>query len=221
MPMIALASPADIRALARRFQVPYNKDDPRNSLEAVCALVLNEYTDKEFKKLSYSEANRIAVLGEAITEGALYVGKKNNLPLDPRIRPLITELVSSGTIGNKEIFLALSKTDIHYDKMVVQVMTRSVRLAITGNASPKGNTRPLRTIVKEIMADGAGFIEQRHIVREVARLKVEGKEPIPEFSPRYLVRLIYDERKRLGFTKMAETKIRNDRMKLELSPKRP
>lgn len=190
----------EIKALSLRFTIDYNVDDPRKTLEDICDLVLNQYSRADFEDLGYKTASRIVAIGEAIQNGTLYVSETQTLPRDVGLQDVLVNLVREGFVDNKQIIAELDRRGIEYNVASTKVMAHRVRTHILRVK----NTRPLSVIVKEIMDDGKGYVENQDVAKELARRDIEGVEKIPEYTNNYLQTLVYKERGRLGLTRVAK-----------------
>lgn len=202
----------EIRALSLRFNIDYNDDNPRETIENVCELVLNTITRQEFVSLDYKTASRITSIGEAISNGTLYVSETQTLPRDVGLQNVIVNLVKEGFVDNTQILDELDRRGIEYNVASTKVMAHRVRTDILGVK----NTRPLAAIVRDIMDNGSGYVENQDIAKELARRDIEGVERIPEYSNNYLQRIVYDERHKLGLTRVARRALREQRISNEL-----
>lgn len=197
----------EIRALSSRFKIEYDESDPRATLEAICNLLLNEISHEEWKALDYKTASRVASIGEAVENGTLYVSESQTLPRDVGLQNVIVNIVKEGLITNKQIMGELDRRGIEYNVESTKVMAHRVRNEILEVKT----TRALSTIVREIMDDGKGYIKNSDVAYELARRDIEGVEQIPEYTNNYLQTVIYAERGRLGLTRVAKRKLRDER----------
>lgn len=161
---------AEISDLCERFGADYDKNKPMESLVAVLVKALNELPEKKFNKLPPEVQDRLAELGEAVSESGVGIQIRDGKVAHRGIKQRVDDLYDGGLKTGRQVMAALREEGVEFNENSVATLV-SMRRRADGTAakiSPQVKGTPGWTSeVEKIFNEGLGYVRAPDIAGEL------------------------------------------------------